>query len=248
MRKRRRDSTQELGPPPKIFMLLEWRVLQEYFWGLAMQPILQRGPVGDGHTVLVIPGFLANELSTRPLRRYLSSLGYNALDWGQGHNMGPVGERVEDILALLVTIIKQTGQRISVIGWSLGGVYARALSHSHPEYLRSVITLGAPIRFPQRSTVSPLYERISKEVGTPEALGQISSAPQVPSTSIYSKSDGVVSWQSAISDESPIAENIQVCGSHCGLGYNTRVLRIIADRLAQTENCWRPYACPTEKR
>jgi len=118
------------------------------------------------------------------------------------------------------------------------------LAHDAPEELRSVITLGSPLRFPHRSAADSLYERISGQDQPPDFVRGIFAAPPVPATSIYSRMDGVVSWRSCLSEEGAQSENIRVCGSHCGLASNARVLWMVADRLSQPEGRWRRYVPP----
>lgn len=211
-------------------------------------PILQLAPRGDGHPVLVMPGFTASDVSTGILRRYLKSLGYDTYGWELGRNLGPkaIGREGEKLLERLKAIHAQTGQKVSLVGWSLGGVMARQLSRQAPDAVRQVISLGSPFTGdPRATTVWRLYEYVSgqkmSDADTQRQLKESRKAPPVPSTAIYSKTDGVVAWQNCVEPASASTDNIEVYGSHCGLGVNAAVLYAVADRLAQPEGEWAPF-------
>lgn len=234
-------------PPPSLLLAVaELRALPELFEAINALPLLRMAPRGDGHPVLVIPGFMASDLSTVLLRRFLTHRGYTTYAWDLGRNLGP-NPRVEDGLReRLVAMVREHGRKVSVIGWSLGGVYAREIAREAPQLVRQVISLGSPIAASPRSTNAwQLFERISgKSVDeVAEAYSETIFAPVdgVPSTAIFSKSDGIVAWQGCLERPGPNRENIRVRGSHCGLGHNVSALFAIADRLAQTEGEWAPF-------
>ncbi len=211
-------------------------------------PILRRAPRGDGHPVLVVPGFTASDVSTGVLRRYLKSLGYDVYAWELGRNLGPkaIGQEGERLIERLRTIHAATGQKVSLVGWSLGGVMSRQLSRWAPDAVRQVISLGSPFTGDPRATnVLRLYEFLSgqkmADEDTQRQLSESRTPPPVPSTAIYSKEDGVVAWQNCIEPACDTTDNIQVYGSHCGLGVNAAVLYAVADRLAQAEGDWKPF-------
>ena len=133
--------------------------------------------------------------------------------------------------------------KVSLIGWSLGGVFAREMARRAPAQVRSVITLGSPFAgAPKASNAWKLYERASqRSVEDWPDRERMKTAPPVPSSAIFSRSDGIVAWQGCLEREGPTAENIEVEGSHCGLGHNPTVLYAIADRLAQPEGAWRRF-------
>ena len=117
------------------------------FW--AAFPVLAGplgGPPGDGHGVLVLPGFTAGDESTAALRRLLLARGYLAWPWGLGRNLGPTPRVLASLDPLLRRLADETGRPVSVIGWSLGGIFARGLAARHPELVRDDITLAAPLR------------------------------------------------------------------------------------------------------
>jgi pimeloyl-ACP methyl ester carboxylesterase len=237
-------STAEAMKPPSLLLLaLEARGFLELGAFFAAYPLLLRAPPGDGHPVLVIPGLAASDLSTRPLRGLLRDLGYAAHGWKLGPNRGPrsgVEARVEQRLDEL---FHRHGRKVSLIGWSLGGVYARELARRRPEHVRQVITLGSPFASePRASNAWRLYEGLSGQTADdwPERV-RMKTPPPVPSTAIYSRTDGVVAWQGCREQAGAASENIEVEGSHCGLGHNPAVLHAIADRLALPEGEWRPF-------
>jgi pimeloyl-ACP methyl ester carboxylesterase len=200
---------------------------------------------GDGHPVMVIPGFMSTKHSTKVLRNYMGELGYDVYDWGMGRNTGKV-EHIFYLLESIDEIYKKTGKQITVIGWSLGGIYARQLAKEKPELVRQVITMGSPFKNLTRpNNVEWIYSLISggkKAKDTNHAL--LSNFPlpaPVPTTAIYSKEDGIVHWDTCMEDEDEIHQNIQVRGSHCGLGVNPSVLSVIADRLQYDKNNWRYF-------
>lgn len=239
------SAEEDLGPPPLIWQLLEGRALFELGAMAWLYPLLRQAPAGDGHPVLVLPGFLANGNSTLPLRHFLKSLGYAAHRWKLGRNLGVVGEKEEQLLARLRELRRRYGRKVSIIGWSLGGLYARELSWLAPDDVRLVITLGTPFRHHSGTTVTLLYEDVSGQRVAqmdPRLLARLSQPPPVPATSIYTRTDGVVHWRCSLEQSASTTENIRVHGSHCGLGHNPLVLWAIADRLAQPEDGWRPFA------
>jgi pimeloyl-ACP methyl ester carboxylesterase len=228
-----------LRPPGLGLLLAEARAILEFNSSLLLSPLLKRAPRGDGHPVLTLPGFLASDLSTAPMRRYLSALGYEAFALRMGRNSGGLVRMREGLLERLAEIHWTTGRKVSVVGWSLGGVYARALALEAPDMVRYVITLGSPFANDIRATnATRLYEAMTGEaVGdNPELQAAIAGDLPVPTSSIYSRTDGVVNWRTCLVRPSDTAENIEVhLASHIGLGVNPAALWAIADRLAQAE-------------
>ncbi len=232
-------TTAELRPPSLGLMLAEVRGIFEFNASLLLSPLLMRAPRGDGHPVLALPGFLASDLSMAPMRRYLRELGYDAHAWQMGRNTGGVSRMRAALRDRLAEIHAATGRKVSIVGWSLGGVYARDLALQMPELVRYVVTLGSPFANDVRATnATRLYEALSGETvdGDPEMLKAISGDLPVPTSSIYSRTDGIVNWRTCLVRPSATAENIEVyLASHIGLGVNSAALWAIADRLAQPE-------------
>ncbi|MEH2516079.1 pimeloyl-ACP methyl ester carboxylesterase [Bradyrhizobium sp. AZCC 1610] len=230
---------QRLRPPSLFLMLAETRALFELNSSLLLSPLLLRAPRGDGHPVLALPGFLASDLSMAPMRRYLKELGYDTYAWNMGRNFGGVASKRGALRDLLQRIHESTGRKVSLVGWSLGGVYARDLALQMPDMVRAVITLGSPFANDIRATnATRLYEALSGEAvdDNLEIRQAIAGDLPVPATSIYSRTDGIVNWHTSLLRPSETAENIEVClASHIGLGVNPAALWAVADRLAQAE-------------
>jgi len=211
-------------------------------------PILMQAPKGDGHPVLLLPGFMATEFSMRPLQAYLDKLGYNVFHWELGRNLGPraIGHNGEHLIARLEQIYAETGRKVTLVGWSLGGTLSRQLSRRRPDMVRQVISLGSPIVGSPKSTNAwRAYQLLTgHNIEDPDVQAQLAEShevPPVPSTAIFSRQDGVVAWQNSREPKAPQTDNIEVKGSHCGLGVNPTVLWAIADRLALPEGEWKPF-------
>ena len=237
---------QRLRPPGLGLLLAEIRGVFEFNASVMMAPLLMRAPRGDGHPVLALPGFLASDISMAPLRRYLKELGYDVYAWQMGRNLGGICRMRSELRERLAEIHAATGRKVSVVGWSLGGVYARDLARHMPEMVRYVITLGSPFANDVRATnATRLYEALSGEVvdADPELLDALAGDLPVPTTSIYSRADGVVNWRCCLSRPSSRAENVEVyLASHVGLGVNPAVLWAVADRLAQSEGQFHQFS------
>jgi pimeloyl-ACP methyl ester carboxylesterase len=231
--------------PSTALMFLETRAVPELgaFW--LLRPWLSILPSGDGHPVLVLPGLLADDGSTRPLRGFLNAHGYRAHGWKLGRNMGLRGSVEADMLARIDELYdRYGGRKVSLVGWSLGGLYARQLAKLVPEKVRCLISLGSPFAGSPKSTNAwRAYELASG--GKVEDLDllthDLAETPPVPTTSIFSRTDGICAWQGCLNVDGPQAENIEVMGSHLGLGHNPAVVFAIADRLAQPEGEWKKF-------
>jgi pimeloyl-ACP methyl ester carboxylesterase len=233
---------------PRLSMLaLEFlRAPFEFGAVLPAWPLLQRAPRGDGHMVVVFPGLAAGDPSTLPLRGYLTSLGYATEGWSQGFNFGPRAGILHRARQHVLDLHAETGRKVSLIGWSLGGIYARELAKELPEAVRCVVTLGTPFSGPPKSTNAwRLYELTSgHRPDDDHGALDLPTAPPVPTTSIFSRTDGVVAWQGSVQDPGrghAQAENIEVVASHLGLGVHPSAWWAVADRLAQPEGAWRAF-------
>lgn len=229
--------------PSRLLLALESRALLEWATLPAALPwLLWRVPKGDGHGVMVLPGLMAGDHSTAPLRRFLRNRGYRVQGWGQGINRGPGGGVVSQLIERLEALHASSGGKVSLIGWSLGGIFARELARLRPTLVRQVITLGSPLYgAPETSTNAwHLYRLVRKVEHGDEVRGEV--APPVPTTSIYSRSDGVVGWGGSVERQGRRTDNIEInCASHLGLGVHPLVWYAIGDRLAQAEGRWRPF-------
>ncbi len=231
----------------------EWRMALELARSARPTRDLGQWPPGDGHPVIVLPGFLAGPESTVVLRGHLRRLGYRAHDWRQGRNLGASPDLAARLEDLLLEIHDRYGRSVSLVGWSAGGIYAREMARTLPDYTRSVITLGSPFRGHPASTRAWTVYRIMNRrhlamMFTDEALASRAAPLPVPTTCIYSKHDGIVAWQCCVSEPAPHTENIEVHASHLGYGHELETLHVITDRLAQPEGAWTPYAAQAAPR
>ena len=213
-------STRSLEANAGRLPQLALRAGVEFGAGLAALPWLRLAPRGDSHAVLVLPGLGASDASTRMLRGFLRDRGYAAAGWGLGRNVGPRTGVERALLETLERMGDDSGRTVSLVGWSLGGLYARELAARRPQAVRSVVTLGSPLHHPHAAD-RPL--------------------PAVPTTSIYSRSDEIVPWRCSVVATGDASENVEVLGSHLGLGFNPAVLFAVSDRLAQAEGQWQPF-------
>jgi pimeloyl-ACP methyl ester carboxylesterase len=197
----------------------EARAIPEFAaFAMTAGPLLAALPRGDRHAVLVLPGLGGSDNSTAPLRWFLGQLGYRSYGWGLGQNVG-FGRHVTDGLDELLAAKREAGP-VSLVGWSLGGVHAVELARRRPDAVRSVITLGCPL------------------------AGLAQPPASIPMTSVYSRTDAIVPWRSSLVPTGPWRENIEVVGSHLGLGHNPAVVLVVADRLAQGSADWHPFVAP----
>jgi pimeloyl-ACP methyl ester carboxylesterase len=205
----------------------------------------------DGQGVLVLPGFLAVDPLTAGLRRILEQRGYAPHGWRQGLNVGPTDRILDGLRSRIERLAAVHEEPISVIGWSLGGLYARQLAREYPELVRQVITLGSPINLTLDDThltaVHRVFEQMKRfysaeleEIGRSE---RDKTQLTVPATSIYTKTDEVVPWWTCVdsSGKPEISENIEVRGTHVGLPQNRAVVHAILHQLALPVGAWHHF-------
>jgi pimeloyl-ACP methyl ester carboxylesterase len=233
------------GAPP--LTLLATEPLRALFDFCSAKLSARAEPVGDGHPVIVFPGLGGAPFTTSHLRRFLKESGFDAHCWGRGVNTGPDGLFDEWLMSLVEDVqlkYREHGRKVSLVGWSLGGVYAREIARQAPRAVRQVITLGTP--FASMGGGATHAETVYKLLGgdtsqlTPQMQARLRETPPVPTTAIYSKADGVVSWRGCIEKKTALSESVQVNASHLGMVTHPDVLRIVANRLAQPEGRWRP--------
>jgi pimeloyl-ACP methyl ester carboxylesterase len=240
------------SPQPPAFALFlaePGRMAWEYASFPLAAPWLRLAPKGHGHGVFVLPGLLADDVSTLLLRRFLHRLGYQAWGWRLGRNYGPSADVLAGMPRALATLAERTGGPVSVIGWSLGGIYARELAREHPDLVRQVITLGSPFNLvdSRQSRAHRTFQRqshrhVSTSVRRPRE--QLRRPVPVPSTAVYSRTDGIVHWSSCIEPPGVRHENVRVRCSHLGFGVDPATYWVIADRLAQPVERWSRFVPP----
>lgn len=233
------NTPPQLNRPSLFKILLETRAPFEFAsLGLHAKQ-LRSAPKGDGRAIILVPGYMTDDYSMWPLGRYLCYLGYNVYYTEMGRNRGNVdidmirlGERVKAVSA------KLDGNSVTILGWSLGGVLAREAARLYPKVVGEVITFGTPIvGGPKFTSVGKRYAKaksIDLEAFELDVHQRNLIGFSQPVTSIYSKSDGVVGWEASIDIYNKHANNIEVVGSHLGLGVNPQVWQIIANILANS--------------
>lgn len=233
--------------------LMELRAPFEAFCLLPTLPLLRLAPKGSGQPVLVIPGFLATDNSTYVLRRYLKGQSFNVYGWEMGRNPGLREDIYHRIEERVVELYGQHQEKISLVGWSLGGLYARILAHRLPDYVRQVVTLGSPFNLSHPKTASEveisgpilrMYERLNPHIASDSLMNGDpiwEMPPPVPSTSIYSESDGIAAWRYCVDPINPDTENLRVTGSHTGMTHNPLIYYALAERLSQPDQQWKPF-------
>jgi pimeloyl-ACP methyl ester carboxylesterase len=201
-------------------------------------------PRGDGHPVLVLPALLKSDGATAFLRRHLESLGYAVYGWQLGVNIGPTDRALDGSERRLRALAARHGRRVSLIGHSMGGLIAREIAQRAPDAVRQIITLCSPIQPPIAANVELIFRLLSPwhSPRLPELWARLSTPPPAPATAIYTRTDGVVSWQSCCDAPGPERESVEVAGCHTTMARNPAALAIVADRLALPEGSWRAYA------
>ncbi len=244
-----------VGSPSVLSSLLEARIFMEMALLPASLPLLMAAPQGDGHPVILVPGFMAGESTLAALKLFLQNKGYDVHNWGLGRNVGFRGKHANALPQKIRYLHHTTGRKVSLVGWSLGGVFSFYGAETTQDCVRSIITLGSPVSVDMMGNQSPpalkaMYRLVSHRLGASAHLMQPRAKAMrehrrlpIPTSCLYSLSDGVVPPQEATIDGDPaLHENIQVPGSHVGLGFNGIVMAIVADRLAQPEGDWKPVA------
>ncbi len=237
----RKDS---IRAPSKLKLLLEGRGLLDIPALFAAAPFLSMAPRGERHPVLIVPGLGANDRSTFALRGFLSALGYDVHGWGRGRNIRTPQMEIPAVVRTVNGLFEQSGKRVSVIGWSLGGILAREVAREVPARVRMVITLGSPFAAPSANNVRTIWRLLTGQpaaAATSARIAELARPLPVPATAIYTRSDGIVAWQACLEEAGPQRENIEVRTTHIGLGFHAPALWVIADRLAQPDGVWTPF-------
>jgi len=221
---------------------------------LGTWPVLGTARRGDGHPVLVLPGWLAGDPATVLLRNVMRALGHNVSGWSLGTNRASTVHVVDELRSRLEHLHHESGRRVSLVGWSLGGLYAQELARASPGSVRRLITLGSPVV--RRHGWTQSASRLADRVGDlPVTVAAVLPRPwaepgslRVPATSVYSRADGVVAWPKCRYGFGPRRESVEVYGSHLGLAHNPAVLWLLADRLGQRDGAWKPFRPPRSLR
>jgi pimeloyl-ACP methyl ester carboxylesterase len=195
---------------------------------MAAAPVLLAAPRGDGHPVLVISGLSGGASWTALLRLYLMSLGHSVHGPRFAATKGS-SNRVRRLLSERVNeLADKHGTPVSLVGWSVGGCFARQVAAAEPAKVRQIVTLGTPL----------------DGMWYPEGRRHAARALPVPVTAVVSRTDGIFEWRRCLQPRSARAENVEVPSSHLGMASNPFSYHVIADRLGQPSGSWRPYSTP----
>jgi len=242
----KQENKQQAIKRPSLFLYFteSFRAIMDRISSIQFRKTFNPTIKGDGHPVLVVPGFLTSDTSTKILRDFIARIGYTPYAWELGRNYGDI-EDITTLVAKLDALHNKHQEKISLIGWSLGGVYARELAKQRPALVRQVITLGSPFAGLQEpNNANWIFDLMkgkkAKELD-PVWLATVPNPAPVPTTALYSKKDGIVSWKVCMEKEDAIHQNVEVKGSHLGLGFNKQVMAIIADRLPYSAANWKAY-------
>jgi len=184
-----------------------------------------------GETVLVVPPFLTADILMAPFRGALASCGHRVEGWGLGPNYGPTPRILAGLRRKLAAMADRRGGPVTLIGVSLGGLLARDVAHERPDHVRQVITIASPFRLPTATNIAPLFHLVAHRYAEGFDFRRVGRPLPMPSLAIYSREDGIVSWESCVSDE-PLGENAEVRGKHMVICQYPEVIRVVSARLA----------------
>jgi len=250
----------DVSPPKLRHTAMEFsRVFWEMGSSAMLAPLLKKLPRGDGHSVMTLPGFMGADGSTAKLRKFLDNTGYKAIPWNLGRNRSEtrssgldkfMEHRIETERQIAEKIEKEflaTGRKLTLIGWSLGGLYAVGLAHRHPQWIRQVITLGAPYGDPRGTAIYAVLARMNDkpasidEDGMQRWINHTYSGGElrVPVLALYSKSDGIVGEGIARCEgDARYVTNMAVMASHVGFPFNPLVFSVIANHMVPANQRW----------
>lgn len=200
---------------------------------VARTPQLARTPKGDGGPVILVPGFGATDASMRPLRRFLRDRGHWTKSAGFGRIHTDVPLLVQQLTERSATLKRETGRKVSLIGWSLGGMLSREVARENPELVERIITFGTPVVGGPAHTVFARRYTDEEMAQIQELINERRRVPiNVPITAIWSKRDGVVAGRACVDHHSENVEHFEVHSTHLGMSLDPDVWKIIAERLA----------------
>lgn len=232
----RKLPNEKISPPSLLLGLLEGRAGLEAGALLLQLPLLKLlAQKGKGEPVIVLPGFMAGDMSTVVMRSYLNGIGYKASGWGLGTNRGKMLDLLQPLLEQIKTTYEEAGQKVKLVGWSRGGMLSREIARDYPDLVERVITIGSPVK--GGIEVSSIGNWVRRETGmTPAAMSDILRQRQavpikVPIRSIYSRYDGIVAWKACIDNVNPDVRHYEIHGSHVGMGTNVEVFKLLPKLL-----------------
>ncbi|MFT6957413.1 MAG: pimeloyl-ACP methyl ester carboxylesterase [Halieaceae bacterium] len=239
------DDEPHIPPPNPLLALTEaHRAAAEVLSLRFSKKILSKAREGDGHAVMVLPGFLGADGYNMAFRRFLTRINYAAHGWGQGRNLGPKDGVLEALEARIRFLSDKYEGPVSLVGHSLGGIFARELARECPQLVRQVISLGSPFGEGRMTGSYParLFMALNPRDELPIEEADLHLAPPVPTTAIYSRGDGIVNWKTTVQvGGHHESQSIRVRGSHCGMTFNPSIWYLVAERLAVPVGEWEPF-------
>lgn len=241
------SQDEQYVPPPGLWLAfteIHRAAAEIVSLGLSRRALQRVAPKGDGHPVMVLPGFFGSDNYNAALRRFLTSLGYGTHGWGLGVNLGPREGVTESLEQRLLDLAERYQEPVSLVGHSLGGIFARELARAYPEHVRQVISLGSP--FGEGRMTASIPSRLFVALNPPEEMAidedMLAEPPPVPTTAIYSRGDGIVNWKTTLQAGSHSrTQSIRVRGSHCGMTMNPAIWYLLAECLAMPSAEWQPF-------
>ena len=232
----------KIPAPPLFNALLETRAIVEWssmFW---LYPFIPKHKSEREKPVLLIPPYLGNDNSTAFVRKYLKSLGFKTYKWELGVNMIN-SKSLPKLIEKLDEIFEKHQEKVNLVGWSGGGIFAKIIANRYPEKVAKLITIGSPVwgvknmKTPIITTLEFIRGARLKERNE-KFIKELEEIPNLPITCIYTKTDGLIPWKNCMEAETyrDDIKNVEVFGSHCGMGANATVLLTVASALnANTE-------------
>lgn len=193
--------------------------------------------IGKGRAAIVIPGLATGDVSTTLLRRTLKARGFEPEGWKRGLNTGADAAKLKALEARLAELHRQTGKKVVLIGWSLGGLYARVLAHRCPEDIDLVVTVASPFSGDRHANVAwKLYEAINDHtVDNPPFAEAISDKPPVPTLAVWSATDGIVAPDCSRGRDGETDYTLRIDASHFALGTSASAIEKILSKIAEIE-------------
>ncbi len=224
--------------PDVLLAPSRWLLLTEAMAGLDLARGLlsstRKLPKGHG-PVLVIPGFQASDFETLLLRRKLARLGYTVYGWGLGRNHGKTGKLVPRLIEQVRALHVRHALPVKIVGWSLGGVFARDVAREAPEAVEQIVTLGSPIvGGPKYTVFAGLYKKQGFDLDKLAASADAREASRplpCPVTAIYARRDGIVAWHSCIERNHDCVSHVETTATHFGMAAHPQTLRLVAEAL-----------------
>jgi pimeloyl-ACP methyl ester carboxylesterase len=221
---------EHLAPPPRL-LLMEGLSILSRSWR-AFGHLGERGP-RHGRPLMVIPGFFASDRSTLGLQRGLARAGYRVVGWGLGTNRGAHGRMLEDIVARIERFSPE--QPVILVGWSLGGIFAREVAKLRPDLISNVFTMGSPFSGdPRANNAWRLYERVTGHpVDRPPLQVEIGRKPPIPTVALWSRRDGMVAPACARGTDDERDRHFELTCRHMGFATSGRAIRDVVRVIAQ---------------